>query len=58
MAPSYPLQRARAFAARLAIDVRRANVCLACLSFVSWPVGEGDEREALSWARRMTPDPW
>jgi hypothetical protein len=58
MAPSYPLQRARSFAARLEIDVRRANVCLACLSFVSWPVGEGDEREALSWARKMTPDLW
>jgi hypothetical protein len=58
MAPRYPLQRARAFAARVDVDVRQSNICLACLSFVSWPVGEGDGREALSWTRRLTPDLW
>jgi hypothetical protein len=58
MASTYPLQRARRFAARLEVDVRHARICLACLSFVSWPVGEGDEREALRMARQVTPDLW
>jgi hypothetical protein len=54
----FPLARARAFADRLEVDVRATRVCLACLSFVSLPLGDGDEREAVSWARRMTPDLW
>jgi hypothetical protein len=54
----FPLLRARAFVARLEVDIGATQICYACLSFVSLPLDEGDEREALSWARRMTPDLW
>lgn len=40
------------------LDVGRLPICLACLSFVAIPLGDGDEREAKRWARRMTPDIW
>jgi hypothetical protein len=56
--PRFSLARARAFVAHLDVDVGRARVCLACLTFVSWPLQDGDEREAVSWARRLTPDLW
>lgn len=46
------------FAAQLDLDVSRTPICYACLSFVSFPLDEGDEREARSWARRMTPFIW
>jgi hypothetical protein len=52
------LLRARTFAARLELDVGTARICYACLSFVSLSLHEGDERGALGWARRMTPDLW
>jgi hypothetical protein len=54
----FSLARARALVARLDVDVTGAQVCLACLTFVSWPLHEGNEREAVSWARRLTPDLW
>jgi hypothetical protein len=50
--------RAHAFVKRLELDVGAARICYACLSFVSIPLAEGDAREALGWARRMTPDLW
>lgn len=50
--------RARAFATRLDVDPWAAGICLACLSFVVFPLDNGDEREALTWLRRMTPDLW
>jgi hypothetical protein len=50
--------RARAFAARLDVDPWTAGICLPCLSFVVFPLDNGDEREALSWMRRMTPVLW
>ena len=46
------------FAAALDLDLERTPVCLACLSFVSGSLRDGDEREARSWARRMTPFIW
>src|SRR5215218_6996765 len=55
---TFPLARARAFAARLDLDIHRIPVCYACLSFVSFPLDAGDERKAKSWARRMTADIW
>jgi hypothetical protein len=55
---AFSLLRAQAFAARLAVDVSAAQVCYACLSFVSIPLAEGDEKEALGWAHRLTPDLW
>jgi hypothetical protein len=53
-----PLARARAFAGRLDVDVSTTRICYACLSFVSFSLDDGDEREAKVWARRMTPDLW
>ncbi len=46
------------FARGLDLDVSRTGICYACLSLVSMPLDAGDEREAKSWARRMTPDIW
>ena len=46
------------FAAGLDLDVGRTPICYACLSFVSFPLDDGDEREARSAARRMTPHSW
>jgi hypothetical protein len=46
------------FASGLDLDVSRTGICYACLSFVSFPLEEGEEREARSWARRMTPTIW
>lgn len=54
----YSLQRARAFAAGLEVDVGRAAICYACLSIVSFPLDAGKEKEALSEARAMTPILW
>src|SRR5919197_4868763 len=45
-------------AARLELDLDDTPICLACLSFVSLPLGSGDERDARSWTRRMTFDIW
>ena len=45
-------------AARLDLDLDDTPICLACLSFVALPLGSGDEREARSWARRMSLDIW
>jgi len=45
-------------AARLDLDLDDTPICLACLSFVALPLGSGDEREARSWARRMSFDIW
>ncbi len=45
-------------ATRLDLDLDDTPICLACLSFVSSPLGSGEEREARSWTRRMTPDIW
>jgi hypothetical protein len=44
----------------LALDLQlgEVDVCDACLSFVSFPLERGEEREAANWARRMAPDLW
>ncbi|MGZ4354342.1 MAG: hypothetical protein ACXVZ4_12420 [Gaiellaceae bacterium] len=54
----FSLARARAFVARLEVDVGRTSICYACLSFVSFPLDDGDERQALSATRKMTPILW
>ncbi len=46
------------FASALDLDVGRTPICYACLGLVSVPLAAGDEPEARSWARRMTPDIW
>jgi hypothetical protein len=42
----------------LDLDFDRAGVCLACLSFVAFPLDTGDERAARGQARRLTPVLW
>ena len=48
--------RARTLVAQL--DLSLAGVCLACLSFVSFPLDDGDEREVAHQLRAMTPFLW
>ena len=48
--------RNRAFVAQLELTL--AGVCLACLSFVSCPLDDGDEREVARQVRAMTPWLW
>jgi hypothetical protein len=45
-------------AGRLEMDVDDVAICHACLSFVSIPLGRGDERQAASEATQITPDLW
>ncbi len=49
---------ADAFARALDIHLDDVPICLACLSFVSFAVDSGDEREIRRWTRKMTPDLW
>jgi hypothetical protein len=49
---------ADALAAELDLDVDDLAICHACLSFVSFALDSGDEREVTSWTRRMAPDLW
>jgi hypothetical protein len=49
---------ADALAAQLDLDVDDLAICHACLSFVSFAIDSGDEREVRSWTRRMAPDLW
>jgi len=53
-----PGQRLDALAESLDLDVDSSRVCLACLSFVSFPLAIGNEAEARQAARRMAPDLW
>lgn len=43
---------------QLELDVMTSGVCLACLTFVAFPLDLGDEREARREARKLTPDLW
>jgi hypothetical protein len=52
------LANVQPFVAELDLELERTPVCLACLSFVSAGLRGGDERDARSWARRMTPMIW
>jgi hypothetical protein len=51
-----PKTRADTLAAQLELSLD--GVCLACLSFVSFAVDRGDEREIRRQLYAMTPDPW
>jgi hypothetical protein len=51
-------RQAAKLAGRLHIDVDDVAICHACLSFVSIPLGRGDDRAAASAAIRITPDLW
>ncbi|HZC30270.1 MAG TPA: hypothetical protein VE261_02055 [Gaiellaceae bacterium] len=49
---------ADAVADALELDVDDVPICLACLSFVSFAIDSGDEREIRRWTMTMTPDLW
>lgn len=49
---------AKAFVDELELDFLSAGICLACLTFVAFPLDLGDEREARREARRIAPDLW
>lgn len=43
---------------QLELDVMTSGVCLACLTFVAFPLDSGDERQARREARKLTPILW
>jgi len=45
-------------AAALDLDVYEVGICHACLSFVSFPLDDGDERETARAIRRFAPILW
>lgn len=45
-------------AAELDLDVDDIAICHACLSFVSFAIDSGDDREIRAQTNRMTPDLW
>jgi hypothetical protein len=49
---------AEALAAQLDLDVDDLAICHACLSFVSFAIDSGDDREVTSWTMRIAPDLW
>jgi hypothetical protein len=51
-------EQARAVARALELDLEEINVCLACLSFVSFPLEAGNEREVRRALAYVTPDLW
>jgi hypothetical protein len=56
--PPIPQLAAEKIARELDIDVDDIGICLACLSFVSFAIDSGDEREIRRWTNQMTPDLW
>ena len=56
MTSKLPKPRADALVAQLQLSLE--GVCLACLSFVSFAVDRGDEREIRRELYAMTPDLW
>src|SRR5918994_289505 len=45
-------------AAELDLDVYEVGICHACLSFVSFPLADGDEREVARALRKFGPILW
>jgi hypothetical protein len=58
MASSISSAEAADLARRLVLDLDEIGICHACLSFVSMPLGWGDEREARRATFAITPDLW
>lgn len=57
MPPTFPKPRADRFVDQLELTLK--GVCLACLSFVSFPIDEGAPSPVVEGAvRRLTPDLW
>lgn len=51
-------QQARAVAEALELDLDEIDICLACLSFVSFPLRAGDDREVRRALASVTPHLW
>jgi hypothetical protein len=51
-------QQARAVAHALELDLDEVEICLACLSFVSFPLASGDDREVRRALAYVTPHIW
>jgi hypothetical protein len=49
---------AEALAVQLDLDVDDVAICQACLSFISFAIDSGDDREVTSWTMRIAPDLW
>jgi hypothetical protein len=49
---------AQALAATLGLELYRDGVCLPCLTFVAFPLGDGDTREAARGLRQVLPTLW
>jgi hypothetical protein len=58
MASSISSGDAAELARRLVLDLDDLGICHACLSFVSMPLGWGDEREVRRATVAITPDLW
>jgi imidazolonepropionase-like amidohydrolase len=54
------LDRPRAWelAGKLDLDMYETGICLACLTFVAFPIDSGNEREAQGATVRFTPILW
>jgi len=50
--------QARAVTQALDLDLDAIDICLACLSFVSFPLRSGDEREVRRALASITPHLW
>ena len=51
-------QQARAVAHALELDLDEIDICLACISFVSFPLRAGDDREVHRALAYVTPHLW
>src|SRR5437870_11954462 len=51
-------EQARAVAQALELDLDEIDICLACLSFVSFPLRTGDDREVRRALAYITPHIW
>ena len=51
-------EAARQLADGLELELHSAGICLACLTFVAFPLDSGDERKARGAVRALAPDFW
>lgn len=51
-------EAAKQLAEGLELELHSAGVCLACLTFVAFPLDSGDERKARGAARAFASDLW
>jgi hypothetical protein len=51
-------EQAQAVAQAIDLELDEVDICLACLSFVSFPLREGDDREVRRALASVTPHLW